>query len=96
MAGMADVERVQQWVLNTAQLMADYPDAIRVEVLEVGERIVLRLHVHRSDVGKMIGRQGRTGRSLRTIGSAITQVSGKWFTLDIVETDKSGAMSETR
>ena len=91
---MADVERVQRWVLETAQLMADHPDAVRVDVVGIGDRIVLRLHVHPSDVGKMIGRQGRTGRALRTIGAAITQVSGKWFTLDIAEEDRASVSGQ--
>ena len=87
---MADAERLNRWVLETAQMMADHPDAVRVETVGVGERIVLRLQVHPSDVGKMIGRQGRTGRALRTIGGSIAMADGKWFTLDIVDTDKVG------
>ncbi|HWH59056.1 MAG TPA: KH domain-containing protein [Terriglobales bacterium] len=88
---MANAERLQQWVLETAQLMADHPEAVRVELLGVPERVALRLHVHPSDVGKMIGKQGRTGRALRTIGGAIAMADGKWFTLDIANSDQLAA-----
>ncbi len=91
---VADTERIQRWVLETAQLMADYPEAVRVDVVGIGERVVLRLHVRPSDVGKMIGRQGRTGRALRTICAAISQASGKWFTLDIAEEDRASGSGQ--
>ena len=85
---MAEAEQVQQWLLITARMMVDHPDDVRVELIGTSERIALMLHVHPSDVGKMIGKAGRTGRALRTIGGAITQASSKWFTLDIADDDK--------
>jgi uncharacterized protein len=85
---MAEAEHVQQWVLITARMMVGHPDDVKVELIRSDERIALRLYVHPSDVGKIIGKAGRTGRALRTIGGAITQRSGKWFTLDIVDDDK--------
>lgn len=68
-------------------MLANHPDGVTVEIVAVGERIVLRLHVHPSDIGKMIGKQGRTGRALRTIGGAIAMATGKWFALDIADSD---------
>lgn len=88
-AEMADEERLQRWVLETARMMADHPDAVSVEIRGTGERIALRLHVHPSDIGKMIGKQGRTGRALRTIGGAIAMtMSESWFTLDIADDNR--------
>lgn len=69
-------------------MMTDHPENVRVELIGIGERIQLRLHVHPSDVGKTIGKQGRTGRALRTIGGAIAMTTGKWFILDIADCDK--------
>lgn len=70
-------------------MMVDHPDAVKVELLGTGERIALRLHVHPSDVGKVIGKQGRTGRALRIIGGAIAMTMNEsWFTLDIAGDDK--------
>jgi len=88
---MAEAEHVQQWVLITARMMVNHPNDVKVEMLGISDRIALRLHVHPSDVGKIIGKAGRTGRALRTIGGAITQGSGKWFTLDIADDDKMAA-----
>jgi uncharacterized protein len=82
---MTDAEQVQQWLLQTVRLMVDRPDDVKVELIRDGERLMFRLHVHSSEVGKMIGKQGRTGRALRTIGGTITAARGKWFNLDIAD-----------
>lgn len=50
-----------------ARQLVDDPDAVRVEQLESEDVVVLRLHVAKDDVGKVIGRQGRIARALRAI-----------------------------
>ena len=50
-----------------AQRLVDNPDAVRVEEEERDDAVVLRLHVAKDDVGKVIGRQGRIARALRAI-----------------------------
>jgi uncharacterized protein len=50
-----------------ARGLVDEPDAVRVEEEERDDAIVLRLHVAKDDVGKVIGRQGRIARALRAI-----------------------------
>ena len=50
-----------------AQRLVDDPDAVRVEEEEREDAVVLRLHVAKEDVGKVIGRQGRIARALRAI-----------------------------
>ena len=50
-----------------AQRLVDDPDAVRVEEEEREDAVVLRLHVAKDDVGKVIGRQGRLARALRAI-----------------------------
>jgi uncharacterized protein len=50
-----------------AQRLVDDPDAVRVEEEERDDVVVLRLHVAKDDVGKVIGRQGRIARALRAI-----------------------------
>jgi predicted RNA-binding protein YlqC (UPF0109 family) len=47
--------------------LVDDPDAVRVDELERDGAVVLQLHVAKDDVGKVIGRQGRIARALRTI-----------------------------
>ena len=50
-----------------AQRLVDNPDAVRVEEEDRDDAVVLRLHVAKEDVGKVIGRQGRIARALRAI-----------------------------
>ena len=50
-----------------ARRLVDDPDAVHVEEIERDGAHVLQLHVAKEDVGKVIGRQGRIARALRTI-----------------------------
>ena len=50
-----------------AQRLVDDPEAVRVEEEERDDTLVLRLHVAKEDIGKVIGRQGRIARALRAI-----------------------------
>ncbi|HWH54669.1 MAG TPA: KH domain-containing protein [Gaiellaceae bacterium] len=50
-----------------ARGLVDDPDAVRVDEVERDGAVVLQLHVAKDDVGKVIGRQGRIARALRTI-----------------------------
>ena len=50
-----------------ARSLVDDPDAVRVEREERDDALVLHLHVAPDDVGKVIGRQGRVARALRTV-----------------------------
>jgi uncharacterized protein len=58
---------VQELVEYLAKGLVDKPDEVRVERVERDGAVVLELHVAPDDVGKVIGRQGRTARALRTI-----------------------------
>jgi uncharacterized protein len=68
-----------------ARQLVDEPDAVRVERLEEPEVIVLRLHVAHDDVGKVIGRQGRIARALRTIVRAGSARERRRLQLEIVD-----------
>jgi uncharacterized protein len=72
-------------VTEIARALVDDPDSVVVEAIQEQEGTVLRLHVAPSDVGKVIGKQGRTARSLRTILSAASMKVKHRFALDIVE-----------
>ena len=52
---------------DLARRLVDDPAAVRVEEIERDGAVVLQLHVAKDDVGKVIGRQGRIARALRTI-----------------------------
>ena len=58
------MEELLAWI---ARGLVDDPDAVQVERLDDGDVVILRLHVAADDVGKVIGRQGRVARALRTV-----------------------------
>lgn len=68
-----------------ARRLVDEPDAVRVETVERDGGIVLQLHVAPDDVGKVIGRQGRIARALRTVVRAGAARSRERVLLEIVE-----------
>jgi hypothetical protein len=75
-------------VAEIARALVDKPEEVSVEVIHDGDGTMLRLHVAQSDVGKVIGKQGRTARSLRTVLSAASMKIKHRFSLDIVEEAK--------
>ena len=73
-------------VAELARRLVDEPDAVRVEqVDEEDGTLLLRLHVAEGDVGKVIGRQGRIARALRTIVRAGGVAAGRRLALEIVD-----------
>ena len=68
-----------------ARRLVDDPDAVRVEEADEEDALVLRLHVAPDDVGKVIGRQGRIARSLRTLVRAGGAHEGRRIVLEIVD-----------
>ena len=68
-----------------ARQLVDDPDAVRVEQVERDDVTVLELYVAPEDRGKVIGRQGRLARALRTIVRASAARSRRRVILDIVE-----------
>jgi uncharacterized protein len=68
-----------------ARRLVDEPDAVRVEQVDGDDgALVLRLHVAEGDVGKVIGRQGRIARALRTLVRAGGPNAGRRLQLEIV------------
>ena len=72
-------------VTEIACALVDEPGSVSVEAIADGDSTVIRLRVAQSDVGKVIGKQGRTARSMRTILSAASMKFRHRFSLDIVE-----------
>jgi uncharacterized protein len=68
-----------------ARQLVDEPDAVRVETVERDDTLVLQLYVAKEDVGKVIGRQGRIARALRTVVRASAARSDRPVVLEIVE-----------
>ena len=80
---------MQQLVTEIARALVDDPEAVEVQAVARDENTVLRLRVASADVGKVIGKQGRTARSMRTILSAVSMKLHHRYTLDILEEDEA-------
>ncbi len=65
--------------------LVDQPDQIEVEAVEGARSMVLELKVAKEDIGKVIGKQGRTARAIRTILDAASGKLNKRTTLEIIE-----------
>ena len=78
---------VDELVREIARALVDEPEAVEVDSVDRDENTVLRLRVAPNDVGKVIGKQGRTARSVRTILGAVSMKLHHRYTLDILEED---------
>ncbi|MGH9775659.1 MAG: KH domain-containing protein [Candidatus Acidiferrales bacterium] len=68
-----------------AKALVDHPESVVVHAIEGEQVTVLELRVAPDDLGKVIGRQGRTAKSIRTILGAAGMKLKKRFTLEILE-----------
>jgi predicted RNA-binding protein YlqC (UPF0109 family) len=78
-------ELMKQLILEIVQALVDQPEDVSVELIDDHESTVIRLRVAHQDIGKVIGKQGRTARSLRTILGAASMKLHHRFALDIME-----------
>ena len=77
---------MRELVAELARRLVDEPDAVEVEEVEEEDgTLLLRLHVAEGDVGKVIGRQGRLARALRTVVRAGGVEAGRRHQLEIVD-----------
>ncbi|MDI6753191.1 MAG: KH domain-containing protein [Thermodesulfobacteriota bacterium] len=68
-----------------AKALVDHPEAVEVSVVEGEQTSVIELKVAKDDLGKVIGKQGRTARAMRTILSAASTKIRKRANLEIIE-----------
>jgi predicted RNA-binding protein YlqC (UPF0109 family) len=76
---------MKRLVEDIAKALVDLPDDVVVNAVEGEQTTVLELKVAPSDLGKIIGKQGRTARSIRTILGAAGMKLNRRFTLEILE-----------
>jgi predicted RNA-binding protein YlqC (UPF0109 family) len=79
------VKHMTALLTEIACALVDSPEKVSVEAKGDGEGTILRLRVAPTDVGKIIGKQGRTARSMRTILTAASMKLKHRFSLDILE-----------
>jgi len=76
---------VKTLVSEIAKALVDIPEEVQVREVEGEQTTVLELRVAPSDLGQVIGKQGRTARSIRTILGAASMKLKKRYTLEILE-----------
>ena len=76
---------MKELIKYIAQALVDNPDQVSVAEVEGDQTSVLELKVAKEDLGKVIGKQGRTARAMRTILSAASAKVKKRTVLEIIE-----------
>ena len=76
---------MKQLIEDIAKALVDIPEEVEVKAVEGEQITVLELKVAPGDLGKVIGKQGRTARSIRTILGAAGMKLNRRFTLEILE-----------
>jgi predicted RNA-binding protein YlqC (UPF0109 family) len=76
---------VKELIEMIAKALVDSPEQVVVRAIEGEQSTVLELRVAQTDLGKVIGKQGRTARSIRTILGAAGMKLKRRFTLEILE-----------
>lgn len=82
---MAGDETIKQLVEVMARALVDKPEAVEVTEVEGEQTTVVELKVAKEDLGKVIGKEGRTARSLRTIIGAVSTKLRRRTVLEIIE-----------
>jgi len=76
---------LKELVTYVAQSLVDNPEAVQITEVEGEHTSVLELRVAKEDLGKVIGKQGRTARAIRTILAAASSKAKKRTVLEILE-----------
>lgn len=76
---------MKELLLYVAKQLVDQPDAVTVTQREDSDGTVLELRVAPEDMGKVIGRQGRIAKEIRTVVKAVAQREGTRVTVDILD-----------
>ena len=76
---------MKELLLYMAKNLVDNPEAVTVNEITDEDGTVLELHVDSADMGKVIGRQGRIAKEIRTIVKTVAQRSGEKVTVEIVD-----------
>jgi len=76
---------MKEFIEFIAKNLVDEPEAVSVEEIVEDNKVTFRLHVSRNDLGKVIGKQGKTAKSMRTLLTAVAAKHNKSGHLEIDE-----------
>ena len=74
---------MQELLTFVAQSLVEHPEQVTVTETEGPEAVILELHVAEDDMGKVIGKQGRIAKAMRTVLKAAASKDGKKVNLEI-------------
>jgi predicted RNA-binding protein YlqC (UPF0109 family) len=72
-------------IKHIVQELVDHPEQVTISEIEGTQSMVLEIKVAKEDIGKIIGRQGRTAQAIRTILNAVSAKAKKRTTMEIIE-----------
>ena len=76
---------MKELISQIAQALVDHPEQVEVAEIEGGQTLILELKVAKEDMGKIIGKHGRTAQAIRTLLSAASGKAKKRIVLEILE-----------
>jgi predicted RNA-binding protein YlqC (UPF0109 family) len=76
---------MKDFLIQIAQTLVDNPEQVQINQIEGTQTVVLELKVAKSDLGKIIGKQGRTANAIRVLLNAASGKAGKRYMLEIVD-----------
>ena len=76
---------MKEFIEYIARELVDQPDQVLIEEEADEDKLVLRLRVAQPDIGKIIGKKGRTAFALRTLVAAVGKKAGKKVTLEVLD-----------
>jgi predicted RNA-binding protein YlqC (UPF0109 family) len=79
------MEELQELIAFIAKSLVDDPDAVQVRAIEGEKTLILELTVGDGDLGKVIGKEGRTARAMRTLLAATSAKQSRRAVLEILE-----------
>lgn len=76
---------MKEFVEYIAKQLVDQPDGVVIEEEMKNDKLILKLKVEQSDIGKVIGKRGRTAFALRTLAAAVGKKYGKKVSVEVVD-----------
>ena len=75
---------MKQTLIDLVKAIVEHPDQVSVEEREDGDTVILELTVAKQDVGRVIGKEGKIAKSIRTVMRAVASKAGKRVIVDIL------------
>ena len=85
MSAQNETAYIGEWVRETMRLLVDAPEAVEVSLVEGTQAVLIEVSVHADDIRRVVGRQGATLGSVRSILDKVGGREGRRFILDVRE-----------